>query len=66
MCHSDMTLQATSDYLHFSQNNGHQCRDHDAIKDWIKRHQWKGHRKFLESEFGAKFKVTEVGDIAME
>jgi hypothetical protein len=56
MCHSDITLQATNDYFKYDQNYGHQCRDHGALKDWVIRHQWEGHKKYLEVELGVQFK----------
>jgi len=56
MCHSDMTLEATNDYVQFDKNYGHKCRDHDALREWTVEHTWKGHKKYLETTLGFEFK----------
>jgi len=51
-CHGDITLQGTDDFLHFSKNNGHKCRDNDALVDWVSGWDWRGHRKWISDKYG--------------
>ncbi|KAE9364266.1 hypothetical protein N431DRAFT_473862 [Stipitochalara longipes BDJ] len=61
MCHGDIILQATDNFIGFGDLSiGHQCRDHDALVSWTKKHEWKGHKKFLEEHNGIKFKEEVV------
>jgi hypothetical protein len=57
MCHSDISLRATDDFITFGDlSHGHQCRDHDALVHWIAKYQWEGHKDYLEMHHGTKFK----------
>lgn len=47
-CHSDITLQGSDEYIKFQNNNGHQCRDFEAITEWTAAHQWSGHQEYLD------------------
>ncbi|KAH8886661.1 hypothetical protein GQ53DRAFT_657886 [Thozetella sp. PMI_491] len=46
-CHADIMLQGTDDFLHYAKNSGHQCRDYDAIMNWVNKHNWIGHHSWL-------------------
>jgi len=52
MCHGDVLLEGTDDYISFKKNHGHQCRDFDAIQGWALAHNWPGHREFLATVVG--------------
>lgn len=54
-CHGDITLQGTDDFLHFSKNNGHKCRDNDALVDWVSGWDWRGHRKWISDKYGLEW-----------
>ncbi|KAH8803546.1 hypothetical protein F5884DRAFT_904063 [Xylogone sp. PMI_703] len=49
MCHADMTLQGTDDYVHYINNKGYQCRDFSAIQTWVNEHKWPGHRTYIDA-----------------
>ncbi|KAH8658129.1 hypothetical protein BX600DRAFT_439298 [Xylariales sp. PMI_506] len=52
LCHGDVTLQGTDDFLHFSKNPGHSCRDTNAIRGWVEERNWAGHAKWIENMYG--------------
>ncbi|KAF7856950.1 hypothetical protein EAF04_009710 [Stromatinia cepivora] len=52
MCNSDLLLQATDDLILFKKNNGHVCRDSDAIMTWAIAHHWEDHRRYLKDTVG--------------
>jgi len=56
MCHSDITLQATQDYIVYDTNIGHECRDHQALAKWVERYQWKEHKDYVSNHTGLRFK----------
>jgi hypothetical protein len=60
MCHGDLTLESTKNYYTFDTNYGHSCRDHSALKEWIDRHKWAGHKEYIAENLGLKFKESQV------
>lgn len=52
MCNSDLLLEATDDLILFKINDGHLCRNSDAIMEWAIEHHWAGHRQHLIDTVG--------------
>lgn len=52
MCNADLVLEATEDLIMFKLNNGHTCRDSDAITAWALANNWEGHRQYVKDNKG--------------
>ncbi|KAH8884349.1 hypothetical protein GQ53DRAFT_880091 [Thozetella sp. PMI_491] len=52
ICHADITLQGTEDFLHYSENSGHQCKDYGAIMNWVHKNLWMDHHIWLYKHYG--------------
>lgn len=59
MCHADISLSASGDYVSFNNHTeGEKCRDLNAIQEWAGKHSWPGYAKYLDDVVG--FNAREV------
>lgn len=48
MCHADLTLHSSEDYIFFDGfNQNLKCRDWSAVTNWTLAHTWGGYRDYL-------------------
>lgn len=59
MCHPDLSLQGTSDYVVYENKwENRKCKDMDAIQQWAQVHAWQGYKQYWE-----KFNWVEIDQI---